>query len=233
MAGIIDWDMIEDRTREFVRNSHWTSPGHIVRAVAQQYDQDRWEDQDHRVFLIVEKEALVSVFEKVCAKWDVPLLAARGYPSISVLREFAETDIAPAMENGQDCVLLHFGDHDPSGIDMSRDLVDRLADFLNNEQGDGWNLRRCALNMDQIRSQKPPANPAKKTDKRFELYYKKFNTHSSWELDALSPSFLSNLAEENITEFVDDNKWGDTAETVHLARERLAKVAKKLDEGKL
>jgi hypothetical protein len=232
MSGLIDWDAIEDRTREFIRNSHWESPGHIVRAVANQYDQDRWVEQDYRVFLVVEKEALVSVFERPCRTYGVPLLAARGYPSISVIREFAEEDIIPALSAGQQCILLHFGDHDPSGIDMSRDLVDRITDFVGDDES-AWTLERCALNMDQIRSQNPPANPAKKTDKRFEIYYRKFNTQSSWELDALSPTFLSNLAEEQIKQYIDFEKWNDTIEEVQKCRERLSKVAEKLDQGKL
>lgn len=229
MSGLIDWDMIEDRTREFIRNSHWTSPGHIVRAISHQYDEDRWANQDNRVFLIVEKEALVSVFERACSKYDIPLLAARGYPSISVIREFAEEDIRPALDDGQSCYLLHFGDHDPSGIDMSRDLIDRITEFLG--EGD-WDLRRLALNMDQVRSQKPPANPAKATDKRFANYQQKYG-NSSWELDALSPKFLNDLAEDAIGDLIDHDKWDETLERVDKARARLGKVADKLDQGKL
>lgn len=158
LAGRLDWDAIEDRTRDFVRRSHWRSGAHILNAVADQFFMDMWADQERRVFVVVEKEALVGVLERVCQKWDVPLLAARGYPSASVLYDFAQRDLEG---EGMDALVLHLGDHDPSGIDMSRDLIDRITLFT---RGGDFELRRIALNMDQVKEKKPPPNPAKTTD---------------------------------------------------------------------
>lgn len=201
IAGLIDWDAIEDRTREFIARQRWTSPKDIFTAAANSYHTDPWATQEYRPFVIVEKEALVGVFTKVCREYDVPLLAARGYPSASVMREFVTQQV---LTSDQQPVVLHFGDHDPSGIDMTRDIDDRVEMFCEGMQA--IVMQRLALNIDQVKKHKPPPNPAKTTDARFIQYKKRFGT-SSWELDALNPQILSDLARSAITDLVDPKAW--------------------------
>lgn len=224
IAGLMDWDAIEDRTRDFVRRSHWDSPASIVNACVSSYFEDMWSTQNTRVFVIVEKEALVGVLEGVCHSYDVPLLAARGYPSGTVLREFAHSDLIPALDAGQECLILHLGDHDPSGIDMSRDLNERIAMFAETtDDPDLVMLKRIALNMPQIEEIKPPENPAKSTDARFNDYRKKYGS-SSWELDALSPKYLANLISGEIEAVIDQEEWD-------LAKERIEEGKGKLRDA--
>lgn len=226
LAGEIDWDAIEDRTREFVRSPSWESGASILRSAAEGFHMDMWKGQDYRVFVIVEKEALVGVLEGVCRRFDVPLLAARGYPSGSVLREFAETDLIPALHHDQTSVLLHLGDHDPSGIDMSRDLTERLALFATGEPGNRMDMfKRIALNMPQIEELHPPENPAKVTDSRFEGY-RRIHGESSWELDALSPVYLADLIEANVTPYIDDKKWNARSKEIEATKVRIRNLAK-------
>src|ERR1019366_8540895 len=77
LAGLLDWDAIEDRTREFIDRPHWTSGAELLESAARQFHMDMWKQQSERVFVIVEKEALVGVLEATCYEYDVPLLAAR------------------------------------------------------------------------------------------------------------------------------------------------------------
>lgn len=218
IAGLIDWDAIEDRTRSFEQRSRWSRPQDILTASARQYHTDPWATQDKRLFLVVEKEALVGVFSRVCHEFDVPLLAARGYPSASVVRDFAKREIEES--DGKDVVILHFGDHDPSGIDMTRDLEERFELF-------GWNgeftLKRMALNLDQIEELKPPPNPAKTTDARFVKYRQRFGD-KSWELDALPPTVLSEMARNEILTHVDPRAWDKWAAGVEKARKKMLKL---------
>lgn len=225
-AGLIDWDMIEDRTREFVRKSSWTSGASIMQSAADSFHMDLWKGQENRVFVIIEKEALVGVLERTCNEHDVPILAARGYPSGSVLREFAVQDILPAVRQArQNAIILHLGDHDPSGIDMTRDLEDRLGLYT----GMYVDVHRLALNMKQVAEENPPENPAKTTDSRFKQYQERFG-ESSWELDALPPSYLSNLVEENIEKFVDQDKLWERKQEIEAIRERIQEVASEFSE---
>lgn len=228
LAGLIDWDAIVDRTREFITQPHWTSGAEIVDACVRSYNQDRWVDQDVRIWVIVEKEALVGVLDRTCKKYDVPLLAARGYPSGTVLREFAEEQLLPAIREDKGIVILHLGDHDPSGIDMTRDLEDRLSLFTHGMVGNG-EISRIALTMDQVEEVRPPENPAKITDSRVGEYRKRYGS-SSWELDALSPSYLNNLLEEHITAQIDENVWQDTQDEVDDVKARLSDMAAQFNQ---
>lgn len=227
LAGLIDWEMLEDRTRAFVRRSRWNSPQQILNWDAKNYHEDMWCNQTQRVFVIVEKEALVGVLERACNEYDVPLLAARGYPSGSVLREFSRDDVMNATGCGQRPVILHLGDHDPSGIDMTRDLRERV-DLFSEEPIE---LIRIALNMDQIRKQKPPENPAKATDSRFADYKRKYGTES-WELDALSPKYLANLVSGHIEGFIDDENWRERKKEIEAVKVKLSYVAKNWEKIK-
>lgn len=227
LAGVLDWDALEDRTREFKTRAHWTSPSGILTACANQYHEDLWHRQSARVFVIIEKEALVGVLEDLCHRYDVPLLAARGYPSGTVLRAFAQEHILPATNEGVFCKILHLGDHDPSGIDMTRDLDDRIDLFT--ERGGGYHLERIALNMAQIEEVKPPENPAKSTDARFKKYRQRFGS-SSWELDALQPSYLNKLVEENITKMIDDDIWQEQVDRISEYRRQIRKIADQFEE---
>lgn len=226
LAGLIDWDVIEDRTRAFIKRPRWDSGANILEDCAAQFHMDMWEGQDHRVFVIVEKEALAGVLEGVCNDLDTPLLAARGYPSGTVLREFAISDVQTCMEAGQTPILLHLGDHDPSGIDMTRDLEERILLF--SEVGD-IQLTRIALNMDQIKSQKPPPNPAKVTDSRFAKYRKKFGD-KSWELDALSPDFLAGLVRFHTEKYIDKKLWSAQKNRIFDTRAQLTTLAREFDQ---
>lgn len=227
LAGFIDWDAIEDRTREFIDRGHWGSGGHMLRNVANQFHMDMWESQDCRIFVVVEKEALAGVLEKACHKWDIPVLAARGYPSGTVLREFAQDRI---INCGQNIVILHLGDHDPSGIDMSRDLEERMGLFSEADRyGKCIEFDRIALSMDQIEELKPPPNPAKSTDSRFADYRRKYGS-SSWELDALPPTYIEELIDSHVESYVDNDLWEARETEIAGIKTRLAKVAKDFDK---
>lgn len=226
LAGLIDWDAIEDRTRGFIDRPHWTSGSSILRSAATSYHEDLWAEQSVRVFCVVEKEALAGVLERTCHEWDVPLLPARGYPSATTLREFAKGRIMGASPL---IVILHLGDHDPSGIDMSRDLEERLNLFARGRTP--IEFKRIALNMNQIEEQKPPPNPAKTTDSRYDEYRSLYGDES-WELDALSPKYLHTLVTENVQEYIDFRIWNATCKRIEKVREQISQLAKEFKDPK-
>ena len=107
--------------------------------------------------------------------------------------------------------MIHLGDHDPSGIDMTRDIKERQITFSGDFSCSRFILERIALNMDQIEEFSPPPNPAKETDTRVKGYKEKFGT-SSWELDALDPRTLRSLIERTVLSFRDDNLYRQVLE---------------------
>jgi hypothetical protein len=127
-AGMIDWYAIVDRTRNLRGNSHWDNPASVIRSAANGYRRDLWENQPHRVEVWVEKDALIGVIERACRDLDISFFACKGYTSDPELWSAGQRLMA-YRNGGQEPIVLHFGDHDPSGIDMTRDITDRLLMF--------------------------------------------------------------------------------------------------------
>jgi hypothetical protein len=135
LAGLMDWDYIVDRTR-FVRSlTHYADPAARIRSAARTYQIDMWARQPERVEVWIEKDALVGVIERTCQSLDVPYFSCRGYTSQSEVWGAAQR-IGEHLAAGKDVTILHLGDHDPSGIDMTRDILDRLRMFTEKDQED-------------------------------------------------------------------------------------------------
>ena len=203
LAGLVDWHAIEDRTRNLRRRPHWEEPQEIIDAIARQYHIDYWEGQENYVEVWVEKDALIGIVEQISDKLDVACFSCRGYTSQSELWG-AAMRLKRRCDAGQHAVLLHLGDHDPSGKDMSRDIVARLELF----GADDVEFRRLALNLDQIEEFGPPPNPTKLSDSRAQGYIERFG-YECWELDALDPSVISRLIDENVRMYRDEGLYRD------------------------
>lgn len=220
LAGLVDWDRISDLTRELRGVSHWKDPSEIVGTVARQFRIDKWEGQEYRPEVWVEKDALRNVIERACTPLDVPYFSCRGYVSQSEMWVAAQR-LQAWVDGGQTPVILHLGDHDPSGIDMTRDIRDRLAVF-----GVDLKVDRLALNMDQVEEYGPPPNPAKTTDSRFAGYIARFS-EESWELDALDPTTLGELITDAIHGLRSKREWDEKVREENGHRELLGKASAK------
>jgi hypothetical protein len=235
LAGLIDWDMIKDRGREVVKNPHWDNPRDFLDSVAPQFRFNLWHDQDVYVEVMVEKQALEGVLEPVCKQLDVPFTANKGYSSSSAMYE-ASKRFLEAAEAGKELYVVYLGDHDPSGIDMSRDVEERLdlfvktsmnrMDEIGPNEPSAVTMKRVALNMNQIRELNPPENPAKITDPRAKSYLSNFGD-KSWELDAIEPRQLAQIVTDAVESIMDVTKFGKNQRKMEKNREELVKFAKK------
>ena len=246
LAGMLDWDFIVDRTRNLRSLAHWDEPATLVRDASRQFRLERWATQPKRVEVWIEKDALVGVLQSACPALDVPYFSCRGYTSQSEMWA-ASQRLRGYVEAGQQVVILHLGDHDPSGVDMTRDILERLSMFMANdldlvdteddaetcvyEMADRFTLERIALNMEQVEQYKPPPNPAKFTDSRAVDYVRRYG-RSSWELDALDPATLTALIQEHVALHRDAELWDATSEAEESEREVLTAAAERWTEVK-
>jgi hypothetical protein len=201
LYGMIDWSHIEDRGRE-AHGVGWlgTEAPEMdaqIRYLQYTHSLDLWKGQDRRVEIWVEKQALEEVAERAANSFRVGYFACKGYVSQSEMWAAGQR-LRDAIDEGQEPLILHLGDHDPSGIDMTRDIQERLSLFAEDE----IEVRRLALNMPQIRELNPPPNPAKVTDSRASSYLAKYGS-SSWELDAVSPERLVAIIQDEIRSVLD------------------------------
>lgn len=213
LAGLISWDAIVDRTRNLRGNTHWQTPTQVLKAARNSFYMNRWRGQERRVEVWIEKDALVGVIEKPCADLDVSFFSCRGYSSQSETWAAGQRMLR-YEQRGLWPVIIHLGDHDPSGVDMTRDIEDRLEMFGCRKT----EVRRVALNMPQVEELKPPPNPTKFTDSRAHGYVTRFG-EESWELDALTPDYINKLIRHHVEGLRDDSVLQDVIDTEqrHLA----------------
>lgn len=219
LAGLIDWDAIEDRTRNLAQQATWGSPAEILEQDSRIFKYPFWEDQPVYIEVWVEKEALAGVIERSAYKWRCPWFACRGYSSQS---EQWRAGVR-FMNMGKPVKIIHLGDHDPSGIDMTRDNIDRLYMF---SEGADVEVTRIALNMPQVEKYNPPPNPTKFQDPRAADYIAKFG-NESWELDALDPKVIDKLISDEIKQYINFDTWEETKKREEKAKKRLAELASK------
>ena len=224
LSGRIDWEAIEDRTRSLRSVPNWSDPSGIIKSAAIGYRKSMWANQDYHVEVWIEKDALVGVIQGICNRLDLPYFACRGYNSQSEQYR-AGKRFAQAVREGRTPVVLHLGDHDPSGLDMTRDNADRLALFADQ----AVQVDRLALNMDQIEQYGPPPNPAKLTDSRASDYIALYGS-SSWELDALDPPVIERLIEDAVEPYIDRTRWDATKAETASDRAELTMLSERWED---
>lgn len=222
LAGLIDWYAITDRTRNLRGNSHWERPQDILSSARYSYMLDRWKDQPNYVEVWIEKDALVGVISSICNELDVPYFSCRGYTSQSEMWRAARR--FQAQWNKESRTIIHLGDHDPSGIDMTRDIQDRLDLF-----GADAYVKRVALTMDQIDHYAPPPNPTKLSDARASGYIKNYG-YECWELDALEPSVITALIKNEVTALIDKDIKRQVEDQEDLDKRTLSLIEENYEE---
>lgn len=228
LAGMISWHAIIDRTRILIGNSHWDQPSDVIRSAEASFQIDKWDGQPYRVEVWIEKDALRGVISGVCRELDISQFACRGYISQSELWRSARR-MKRSQNDGQIPYIIHLGDHDPSGIDMTRDISDRLELFELGTEGIDFHVKRIALNFDQVQQYDPPPNFAKEKDSRTEAYSSEYG-HDSWELDALEPSVIVNLIREHVGIIRDDKKWQELVEKERRYKQQLTQIRTRYDD---
>jgi hypothetical protein len=223
-VGEIDWYAIEDRGRQCLLHGHEDDPRNVLKGIERVIRLNPWRDQDVYLESWVEKSALEGVISRPANRWRSPYMACKGYLSASEAWR-AGRRFEKAIAEGKRPVLIHLGDHDPSGIDMTRDNGARLALFARM----GVEVVRVALNMDQVEQYGPPPNPAKQQDSRFEGY-QTLHGNESWELDALQPQVIDQLVSDQIESYIDKDKWAATLAREQELRKPLMNLAHRYDE---
>ena len=223
LAGLIDWIAITDRTRNLRGNSHWSNPSDVIASAKYSYLLNKWKGQPNYVEVWVEKDALVDIVGQACRPLDTPYFSCRGYTSQSEMWSAAQRFIRQGDRENR--IIIHLGDHDPSGIDMTRDIQERLTMF-----GANVHVKRVALTMEQIETYNPPPNPAKMTDSRCWKYIENFG-YESWELDALEPKMLTNLITEQVTMYRDDEIYQAVCDREDREKEELQMLVDSYDEA--
>jgi hypothetical protein len=217
--GDIDETRIEDRSREFLGEDYgWDSPEDFVTYQFKTfldspnyYARKMWTSQPEYVIIWVEKDALSRVISTVADKFNVVTCPSRGYASYTYIKEA----IARLPED-KHITILHFADHDPSGIDMTRDLEERFHNYSDLD----IEVERIALTHNQVQYYELPPNPTKRADPRAKSYIAEYGNECR-ELDAIEPVELQRMVSEAIESHIDPDIWKQNWEQMQQEREEL------------
>jgi hypothetical protein len=253
LAGLIDWDAIEDRVRQPRRANEYESLKDLTDAALRSYRLPRWKGQDTYAELWVEKDALAGVLEPLARKFHVTLMVNRGYSSQSAMFEASQRFIAacesagvgdgPEDEDQPADIAYRDGNAETGGqeIDLVRrpvlfylgdhdpsgeDMVRDVRDRLS-MFGIDVDVQKIALTMAQVKRYNPPPNPAKVTDSRAAGYIAKFGD-SSWEVDALPPNVLSQIVTSSFRSIIDQEKMDEIIEKEESDKKRLTAAVSKI-----
>ena len=217
--GDIDETRIEDRSREFLGGDYpfdsledfvsyrfetfLDSPNYYARKV--------WTNQPEYVIVWIEKDALSRVVSSVADRYNVVTCPSRGYTSYTYIME-----ALAKLPEEKEITFLHFADHDPSGLDMTRDLANRISRYSDLD----ITVERIALNYDQVQHFELPPNPTKTADPRAGGYVAEYG-NECWELDAIEPVGLQRMVSVAIESHIDFALWNQTLEEMQQEREEL------------
>jgi hypothetical protein len=189
------FDWIVDNTRWMRKAASYTSLEEMLRIGAETYRRAVWADADCYVEVWCEKDALAGVLMPVTSEFDVPLMVARGYSSITFLKDSAEIIEA----RGKPAFIYHFGDWDPSGQDAADNIERRLREFAPDAE---IYFRKIAVTPAQIAQWDLPTRPTKASDSRSV----RWAGGDSVELDAIDPNRLRDLVRACIEQHIDQHK---------------------------
>lgn len=207
LAGLISWTAFEDRNRGLKGIQSYESVGQLIRTARASYHIDAWANQDWRPEVWVEKAALEGVIGHVCRQLRVDYYAQRGYNSQTAAWEAGQR-FADYIRKGQRPIVFHLGDHDPSGLDMTRDNAERLSMFV----GVPIIVQRLALTKPQIEAGGYPPQPTKMSEKgRVEKYIDEHG-YGSWELDAMPTADIHKLIRDAVMQIRDPDRWNEAME---------------------
>ena len=185
-SGVVPFGWISDATRWMRKPHSFGSIEAALQNTVQTYRRAVWHDAAVHVEFWIEKDALAGTIYDVTAEYDVPLLVARGYSSLTFLHAAAEAIAA----SGKPAYVYHLGDWDPSGQDAADHIERKLREYA---PGSEIHFEKLAVTVRQIAEWHLPTRPTKASDSRSKRW-----AGDSVELDAIPPDHLRQLVRNAI-----------------------------------
>ena len=188
-----------------------------IRYWATSYRKNMWENQPYYPEVFIEKKALQGVFEDPCKIMSVALNPCKGYPSLTFLYD-AAMRFEEAIHQGKTPIILYFGDYDPSGENIPETIVENLYRMTT----ETIELRRIALNEQQVIDWNLPPAPTKDSDTRSA----KWDGLGQVELDAVEPEKIVRLCYSAIEDVFDRDLYEELMVTQREEKEQFKTILK-------
>jgi hypothetical protein len=211
-AGELPYDWLADNTRWQRKPYTFDSVLDALQETARFFRKALWKDIDAYVEIWLEKDALAGVIYPITGEYDVPLMVARGYASLSFLYNAAEyiNDLeVPAY-------IYHLGDFDPSGINAGEKIEETLREMAPDAD---ITFERIAVTPEQITEWNLPTRPTKTSDTRSKGF-----GNISVELDAIGSNALRALVQETIEQHLSPHQFAVLKAAEQSEREVISRL---------
>jgi hypothetical protein len=215
-SGELPYGWLADNTRWQRKPRSFDSVQEALENTARLYRKNLWADADSYVEIWLEKDALAGVVLPITAMYDVPLMVARGYASLSFLHNAAEC----INELPVPAYIYHLGDFDPSGVNAGEKIETSLREMAPSAE---LYFERIAVTEQQIAAWNLPTRPTKATDTRA----KNFGSISV-ELDAIEPNTLRTVVSGAIEEHLPEQQYHVLKAAEQSEREVIARLVAKV-----
>jgi len=190
--GLISPASFVDRSRsprDLIRPGY-SSLTSFLSVVRRAYSRDPLEGQPEKVEVWIEKDALSQIVADELAEWRPTIIVTRGYSPFTLLHEARERlHATPAT-------ILYFGDFDPSGLDIYRDIMEKSGNV---------STERIALTEAQISEYSLVPQITKDGDSRTAKFVEQYGD-AAYELDALPPDAFRDIVREAFQGHIDEEK---------------------------
>ena len=211
--GALPYGWLADNTRWQRKPRTFNGVAEALTATAQLYRKALWNDADSYVEIWLEKDALSGVVYPVTDAYDVPLMVARGYASLSFLHSAAEA----INELYVPAFIYHLGDYDPSGVNAGEKIEETLRELAPDAE---IIFERIAVTPEQIEEWSLPTRPTKASDSRA----KTFGSAISVELDAIAPDLLRAIVQAAIEDHLPTEQFAVLQAAEQSERELITRL---------
>jgi hypothetical protein len=211
-SGELPYGWLADNTRWQRKPNTFSTVSDALEETARLYRKSLWADADSYVEVWLEKDALAGVVYPITSRFDVPLMVARGYASLSFLHSAAEYINSLTVPT----FLYHLGDFDPSGVNAGEKIEKTLCEMASDAD---IYFERIAVTEEQIEDWELPTRPTKTSDARAKGF-----GGISVELDAIEPNMLRQIVQEAIEQHLPAEQYEVLKAAEESERELIARL---------
>ena len=228
-AGMLRFDDIRDDgvqiKRPYMLDDMKDGVRNIV-ATAECYRLDRQKGQWRRLLVMCEAGGMIPQLERVCDPYSIPVQSSGGFDSTTAKHALARQVVD---DGAGGTLVLHIGDHDPSGVHVFSSLAEDIGAFVR-AMGGSVDFGRLAVTPAQIIELNLPTAPAKETDRR-SFAGVGDDPNATVQAEAIPPDVLARIVEERIQRHMDLDLYHEVLAQEDRERQRLVSAASKLRAG--
>lgn len=214
-AGLIDWDAIRDDRPTIEEPFGYADMAEFLRFAADglspfHYRRHPREGQERDIWIACEASGMVPQIANATRSLGVTVVSSGGFDSTTLKRRIAKASTDKPL------IVLHVGDHDPSGVHLYQSFAEDVTAFAKVDGG-SVTFERVAVTPEQIERFDLETAPPKVTDRRAFV-------GETVQAEALPPDVLIGLITDAVNRHTDPDIAAALLDTEAAEREHLTEL---------